>query len=95
MPHHYDYKSLRHSPTELREIFKEKGWDKIVAFQTRNPLHRAHVEMTMQSMKNLSANILIHPVVGMTKPGDVNHYTRVRCYKHVMNKYPNDKLLLI
>ena len=94
LPHHYDYKSLRHSPLELKKVFKEKGWNKIVAFQTRNPLHRAHVEMTMRSMNSLNANILIHPVVGMSKPGDVNHYTRIRCYKHVMDKYPNGKALL-
>ena len=94
LPHHYDYKDLRHTPDQLKNFFKEKGWDKIVAFQTRNPLHRAHVEMTMKSMENLNANILIHPVVGMTKPGDVNHYTRVRCYKHVMGKYPNSRAFL-
>ena len=91
LPHHYDYKDLRHTPDQLKNFFNEKGWDKIVAFQTRNPLHRAHVEMTMKSMENLNANILIHPVVGMTKPGDVNHYTRVRCYKHVMKKYPSNR----
>tara|TARA_Y100001970_G_scaffold288990_1_gene417988 strand:- start:443 stop:2143 length:1701 start_codon:yes stop_codon:yes gene_type:complete len=94
LPHHYDYKNLRHSPKELKRIFREKGWNKIVAFQTRNPLHRAHFEMTMNSMEDLDANILIHPVVGMTKPGDVNHYTRVRCYKHVMDKYPEGKAFL-
>ncbi len=94
LPHHYDYKDLRHTPDQLKNFFNEKGWDKIVAFQTRNPLHRAHVEMTMKSMENLNANILIHPVVGMTKPGDVNHYTRVRCYKHVMKKYPSNRAFL-
>jgi len=87
-PHHYDYQSDRHTPTELKTVFTEKGWKKIVAFQTRNPLHRAHVEMTMRASEDLNANLLIHPVVGMTKPGDVDHYTRVRCYKHVLPKYP-------
>ena len=80
LPHHYDYKNLRHSPKALKKKFHEMGWNKIVAFQTRNPLHRAHVEMTLKAIKELDANLLIHPVVGMTKPGDVDHYTRVRCY---------------
>ncbi|GIT58026.1 MAG: hypothetical protein Ct9H300mP18_14550 [Candidatus Neomarinimicrobiota bacterium] len=70
------------------------GWNNIVAFQTRNPLHRAHVEMTLSAMKEINANLLIHPVVGMTKPGDVDHYTRVRCYNHVLDKYPDNSVIL-
>ncbi len=87
-PKHYDYQLLRHTPGELRDQFSKHGWDKIVAFQTRNPMHRAHVELTIRAAKELKANVLIHPVVGLTKPGDVNHYTRVRCYEQVLNKYP-------
>jgi len=94
LPHHYDYKENRHTPEELKSIFKEKGWKKIVAFQTRNPLHRAHVEMTMRASQELDANLLIHPVVGMTKPGDVDHYTRVRCYQHVLPKYPENSAMM-
>ena len=94
MPHHYDYQNDRHTPQELRDLFKEKGWTKVVAFQTRNPLHRAHVEMTMRASEDLGANLLVHPVVGMTKPGDVDHYTRVRCYKHVMKKYPKNSAMM-
>jgi len=94
LPHHYDYKENRHTPKELKSIFKEKGWEKIVGFQTRNPLHRAHVEMTMRATKDLDANLLIHPVVGMTKPGDVDHYTRVRCYQHVLPKYPENTAMM-
>jgi sulfate adenylyltransferase len=94
LPHHYDYKENRHTPEELKAIFKEKGWEKIVAFQTRNPLHRAHVEMTMHASKDLNAKLLIHPVVGMTKPGDVDHYTRVRCYQHVLPKYPENTAMM-
>ena len=90
LPHHYDYQALRHTPTELKEKFESLGWDKIVAFQTRNPLHRAHVEMTMRASDELGASLLVHPVVGLTKPGDVDHYTRVRCYEHVMEKYPEN-----
>ena len=93
-PHHYDYQKDRHTPEELRSIFTEKGWDKVVAFQTRNPLHRAHVEMTMRASRDLGANLLIHPVVGMTKPGDVDHYTRVRCYQHVLKKYPENSAMM-
>ena len=94
LPHHYDYKNLRHSPKMLKKKFQEMGWDKIVAFQTRNPLHRAHVEMTLKAIKELDANLLIHPVVGMTKPGDVDHYTRVRCYNHVLDRYPDNSAIL-
>lgn len=94
LPHHYDYQDLRHTPEELRSIFEERGWKKIIAFQTRNPLHRAHVEMTLQSLDNGNSKLLLHPVVGMTKPGDVDHYTRVRCYKHVMNKYPENTAMM-
>ena len=89
-PKHYDYPQLRHTPVELRKIFHEKGWSDIIAFQTRNPMHRAHVELTKKALKEKNAKLLIHPVVGLTKPGDVNHYTRVRCYKHIMKKYPKD-----
>ena len=88
LPKHYDYQLLRHTPAELREQFKKHGWDKVVAFQTRNPMHRAHVELTIRAAKELEAHFLIHPVVGLTKPGDVDHYTRVRCYERVLSKYP-------
>lgn len=94
LPRHYDYLNERHTPDQLKSIFAEKGWDKIVAFQTRNPLHKAHVEMTKRAVEELDAKLLIHPVVGMTKPGDVDHYTRVRCYKHALKKYEPDSSVL-
>ena len=87
-PVHYDFRSRRDTPNELRAYFKKLGWSKIVAFQTRNPLHRAHQELTFRAAKEAQANLLIHPVVGMTKPGDVDHFTRVRCYEAVIDKYP-------
>jgi sulfate adenylyltransferase len=87
-PTHYDFKARRDTPNELRTFFRKMGWDKIVAFQTRNPLHRAHQELTFRAAKEAQANLLIHPVVGMTKPGDVDHFTRVRCYEAVLDKYP-------
>ena len=69
MPSHYDFRSLRLSPAELRIEFA-RGWRRIVAFQTRNPMHRAHVELTFRAAKQIEANLLIHPSVGMIKPGD-------------------------
>ena len=93
-PKHYDYQILRHTPAELRRNFEKKGWSKIVAFQTRNPMHRAHKELVVRAAKQLDGNILIHPVVGMTKPGDVDHYTRVRCYEKIMEKFPQDTVML-
>lgn len=87
-PTHYDFRGRRDTPNELRAHFRKLGWRKIVAFQTRNPLHRAHQELTFRAAREAEANLLIHPVVGMTKPGDVDHFTRVRCYEAVLDKYP-------
>jgi len=87
-PVHYDFRGRRDTPNELRAYFRKLGWRRIVAFQTRNPLHRAHQELTFRAAKEAQANLLIHPVVGMTKPGDVDHFTRVRCYEAVLDKYP-------
>jgi sulfate adenylyltransferase len=93
-PMHYDFKLLRDSPSELRGRFRKLGWRKVVAFQTRNPMHRAHQELTFRAARENEANLLIHPVVGMTKPGDVDHYTRVRCYEHVLQRYPEQTTTL-
>ncbi|MFC3614002.1 bifunctional sulfate adenylyltransferase/adenylylsulfate kinase [Lutimaribacter marinistellae] len=87
-PVHYDFRVRRDTPNELRAFFRKVGWRRVVAFQTRNPLHRAHQELTFRAAKEAQANLLIHPVVGMTKPGDVDHFTRVRCYEAVLDKYP-------
>ncbi|MEM6387836.1 MAG: bifunctional sulfate adenylyltransferase/adenylylsulfate kinase [Pseudomonadota bacterium] len=87
-PVHYDFKMRRDTPNELRAYFRKLGWRRVVAFQTRNPLHRAHQELTFRAAKDAAANLLIHPVVGLTKPGDVDHFTRVRCYEAVLDKYP-------
>jgi sulfate adenylyltransferase len=85
---HYDFKSLRLTPSELRAEFARLGWRRVVAFQTRNPMHRAHVELTFRAAKQMEANLLIHPSVGMTKPGDVDYFTRVRCYQLLLSKFP-------
>jgi sulfate adenylyltransferase len=87
-PTHYDFRARRDTPNELRAYFRKLGWRRVVAFQTRNPLHRAHQELTFRAAREAQANLLIHPVVGLTKPGDVDHFTRVRCYEAVLDKYP-------
>jgi len=88
IPSHYDFRSLRLTPAELRAEFARLGWRRVVAFQTRNPMHRAHVELTFRAAKQVEANLLIHPSVGMTKPGDVDYFTRVRCYQLLLSKFP-------
>ena len=88
-PVHYDFRGRRDTPNELRNYFRKMGWQRVVAFQTRNPLHRAHQELTFRAAKDAQANLLIHPVVGMTKPGDIDHFTRVRCYEAVLDQYPS------
>jgi sulfate adenylyltransferase len=93
-PIHYDFRHLRDSPAELRQRFTKLGWRKIVAFQTRNPMHRAHQELTFRAAREAEANLLIHPVVGMTKPGDVDHFTRVRCYEQLQGHYPEQTTTL-
>jgi sulfate adenylyltransferase len=94
LPSHYDFQSLRVTPEELRASFAKLGWRRIVAFQTRNPMHRAHYELTLRAAKETETNLLIHPVVGMTKPGDLDHYTRVRCYQALLPHYPRNTVKL-
>lgn len=88
LPHHYDFADIRHTPAQLRAQFDKRGWQSVVAFQTRNPMHRAHVELTTLAAKQAAANLLIHPTVGMTKPGDIDHFTRVRIYKKLLSRFP-------
>ncbi|NNF27143.1 MAG: bifunctional sulfate adenylyltransferase/adenylylsulfate kinase [Gemmatimonadetes bacterium] len=88
LPVHYDFKSLRLSPKETRRMFQDAGWSRVVAFQTRNPMHRAHQELTLRAAEEVGGHLLIQPVVGMTKPGDVDHFTRVRCYQALLDHYP-------
>jgi sulfate adenylyltransferase len=88
-PHHYDFADRRLTPAQLRERFEQRGWTRVVAFQTRNPMHRAHQELTLRAARDADAALLIHPSVGMTKPGDVDHFTRVRCYEALLTEYPD------
>jgi sulfate adenylyltransferase len=87
-PIHSDFNQLRLTPAEMRQLFVKLNWHRIVCFQTRNPIHRLQFEMTIRAMRHAKANILIHPVVGMTKPGDFDHFTRVRCYRSIADHYP-------
>jgi sulfate adenylyltransferase len=94
LPVHHDFRPLRLTPDELRASFTRLGWRRVVAFQTRNPMHRAHFELTLRAAKEVESNLLIHPVVGMTKPGDLDHYTRVRCYQALLPHYPHNTVKL-
>lgn len=93
-PFHYDFQELRHSPQQLRDYFQQLQWSKVIAFQTRNPVHRAHVIMTKRLMAEHQANLVIHSAVGVTKPGDIDHYSRVRCYKKILSHYPENSAVL-
>lgn len=86
----HDFKDLRYTPEELKAVFKEKGWDNVVAFQTRNPMHRAHFELVKRAHEKTGFPVLVHPVVGMTKEGDIDYITRVHTYKVVCEKYGKD-----
>ncbi|MGH7203080.1 MAG: bifunctional sulfate adenylyltransferase/adenylylsulfate kinase [Candidatus Levyibacteriota bacterium] len=87
---HYDFTDFRLTPTELRRVFKKFGWEKIIGFQTRNPLHRAHYTLIKDAAKMHDAKILLHPSVGQTKDGDIDYITRTRCYIHLYNNYMQD-----
>jgi sulfate adenylyltransferase len=94
LPPHHTYRHHRHTPEQLREEFERFGWDRVVAFQTRNPMHRAHVELTRRAAQENDAKLLIHPVVGRTSPGDVDYFSRVRCYEAVVEQLPPQSSML-
>lgn len=87
LPRYYDFQDLRLTPAEVRARLETMGRPNVVAFQTRNPLHRAHEELTKRAMAQVDGVLLLHPVVGLTKPGDVDHFTRVRTYKVLAERY--------
>ena len=91
LPKYYDFVDLRCTPAQVRAILEDMGNDNVVAFQTRNPLHRIHEELTKRAAAQVGGSLIIHPVVGMTKPGDVDHYTRVRIYKALVDNYYDKK----
>jgi sulfate adenylyltransferase len=95
MPVYYDFVDIRRSPAETRDQLEAMGHPNVVAFQTRNPMHRVHEELTKRAAAEIGGSLLIHPVVGLTKPGDVDHFTRVRVYKALKNGYyDSDKTVL-
>ncbi len=95
LPKYYDFIELRRTPAQVREMLENMGHDNVVAFQTRNPLHRIHEELTKRAAAQVGGSLIIHPVVGMTKPGDVDHYTRVRIYKALVDNYYDKKNTLL
>jgi len=95
LPSHYDFRELRLSPSQTRSRLAATGFENVVAFQTRNPLHRAHEELTKRAVADVNGVLLLHPVVGMTKPGDIDHFTRVRAYKALANKYYDQQRIVL
>lgn len=95
LPRYYDFQDLRLTPAEVREKLEAMGRRNVVAFQTRNPLHRAHEELTKRATDLVDGLLLLHPVVGLTKPGDVDHFTRVRTYKVLARHYYDQARILL
>jgi sulfate adenylyltransferase len=93
-PTHPDFPELRDTPRSLRAWFEANGWSRIVAFQTRNPMHRAHRELTLRAAEQVGARLLVQPSVGRTKPDDVDYSTRVRCYRALLSHYPEGQAKL-
>lgn len=91
LPQHYDFAALRKSPDAVRSLLEEIGYENVVAFQTRNPIHRAHEELTKRAADKIGGALLIHPAVGLTKPGDIDHFTRVRGYKVLVDRYYDNR----
>ena len=94
LPAHFDFEMLRHTPEELRHLFTKMGWQNVVGFHTSKPMHRLHREITLQAAIEAQASILLHPAVGMTKPGDLHYYARVHCYQAIRHHYPHNMALL-
>jgi len=95
LPKYYDFVNLRHTPAQVREMLEKMGNANVVAFQTRNPLHRIHEELTKRAAAQVNGSLIVHPVVGMTKPGDVDHYTRVRTYKALVDNHYDQKSTML
>lgn len=86
-PTHHTFQEYRYRPQETRRLFTKRGWNRVVGFQTRNPMHRVHCALASRAARETEANLLIHPVVGKTKPGDVDRFTRTRCYQAVLDRF--------
>lgn len=94
LPLRFDFQQLRMTPLEIRNMFAKLGWEKIIGFYTRNPIHRPQFEMTLRAMRQAGANILVLPTAETSLGNDFDHYTRIRCYREVIKKYPPDSLLM-
>lgn len=94
LPIHYDFESLRNTPKRLRDIFLQKGWNKILAFHTSKPMHRVQHDITCAAARSVGASLLIHPVAGVGKPGDLAYYSRVHCYQAIQKYFPQVKVML-
>ncbi len=95
LPIYHDFVDLRRTPAEVRAKLESMGYANVVAFQTRNPMHRIHEELTKRAAEEVGGSLLIHPVVGLTKPGDVDHYTRVRVYRALAENYYDQQRTLL
>ncbi len=94
LPDHYDFDHVRHTPEELREEFRARGWQRVVAFHTSKPMHRIHRDLTLEAAREADAKLLIHPAVGTTKPGDLLYHARVHCYEAMLDHYPQNTAML-
>lgn len=94
LPYHNDFETIRDTPEELRHLFDKMGWRQIIAFHTSKPMHRIHRELTLNAAKEIGANILLHPAVGQTKPGDLHYFARVHCYQAIRKHYPHNLAIL-
>ncbi|HLA77531.1 MAG TPA: bifunctional sulfate adenylyltransferase/adenylylsulfate kinase [Vicinamibacteria bacterium] len=94
-PRELDFAQLRLTPAQVRVRLGEMQAPAVVAFQTRNPLHRSHEELTKRATTQTGGVLLLHPVVGLTKPGDVDHFTRVRTYEALLRNYFDPRRTLL
>jgi len=95
LPRYHDFIDLRRTPAQVRAALEKMGHANVVAFQTRNPMHRIHEELTKRAAEEVDGSLLIHPVVGLTKPGDVDHYTRVRVYRALVENYYDSRKTML
>ena len=94
LPTHFEFENLWSTPEELRSLFNKRGWRNVIAFQTSKPMHRVHREITLNAARDVQAHILIHPTVGITKPGDLHYYSRIHCYQAIKKYYPDNLAIM-
>lgn len=94
LPTHFEFENLWSTPAEIRSLFNKRGWRNVIAFQTSKPMHRVHREITLNAARDVQAHILLHPTVGITKPGDLHYYSRVHCYQAIKKYYPDNLAIM-